>query len=142
MPLFKDLSSFAGKFENAFVKLFNEEPKVEAVAVQAISLVAPIVVSIVAATGQEAEAAAIAAVTSTVKSELATLQVALNDAGAGSLTAGTSPTVLAQNLIKSIDANLGSLLTAGMIKDANTASKVTGFVQSISSELNVLLAAL
>lgn len=136
MKLFADLKSVASKVEAAFEKLFQEEPKIEAVVVSTISAVAPFVVAIAAATGSEPEAAAIAGVVSIIKSDLAAVQVTLNEAGAG--TANVS----AKSLLAAINANLASLLTAGFIKDAATQAKVTKDVTSISSALDVLIAAL
>jgi hypothetical protein len=52
-----DAKTFAHDFEAAYVKLFQEEPKIEQDAAGTLSIVAPIVVAIVAATGNEAEAA-------------------------------------------------------------------------------------
>jgi hypothetical protein len=131
-----EAKSFASLVEKAFVKLFNEEPKIEQAAVSTISVVAPIVVAVVAATGNEPEAAAIAAVVSVVKSDLATVQVMFNQAGAG------TSTVTAKSLLTAINANLASLLTAGMIKSPETLATVTKDVQSISAALDVLIAAL
>ena len=136
MSLFTGIKTFAHEVEAAFVKLFNEEPKIEKAAVSTISVVAPIVVAVVAATGNEPEAAAIAAIISVVKSDLAAVQVTLNQAGAGTTN------VTAVSLLKAINANLASLLGAGFIKSPTTAATVTKDVTSITAALDVLIAAL
>lgn len=131
-----EAKTLASKVEAAFVKLFQEEPKVEEAAVSTLNVIAPLVVAITAATGQEAEAAAIAAVVSVVKSDLAAVQVTLNQAGAG--TTNTTAT----SLLAAVNANLASLLSAGFIKNPATLAKVTTDIQSISSALDVLISAL
>jgi hypothetical protein len=132
----KDAKSIASKIAATMEKLFQEEPKVEAAAVSTISAVAPFVVAIAAATGNEPEAAAITAIVSVVKSDLAAVQVTLNAAGAGTTN------VSAKSLLVAINANLAQLLTAGMIKNPASIATVTKDVQSISASLDVLIAAL
>jgi hypothetical protein len=128
--------TFAHEVEKTFVILFNEEPKVEQAAVSTIGVVAPLVVAIAAATGNEPEAAAIAAIVSLIKTELATVQVTLNAAGAGTTN------VSAKSLLAAINANLAQLLTAGFIKNPAVAASVTKDVTSITAALDVLIAAL
>jgi len=132
----KDAKTFASDFEKVYVKLFQAEPAIETTVVGVIGVVAPLVVAIVAATGNEPEALAIAAITSVVKSDLAVVQTTLNAAGAGTANASVKSTLTA------INTNLASLLTAGMIKSPATLATVTKDVQSISSALAVIIAAL
>lgn len=136
MKIFADLKSFAAKAEAAFEQLFQEEPKIEQVVVSVISAVAPTVVAITAATGNEPEAAAITGIVSLVKSGLVALQVTLNEAGAGTAN------VTAKSLLTSINTNLASLLSAGLIKSPETIATVTKDVTSITTALDVLIAAL
>lgn len=131
-----EAKTFASDVEKAFIKLFNEEPKIEAAAASTIGVVAPIIVAVVAATGSEPEAAAIAGIISIVKNDLATVQVVLNQAGAG-----TNNTT-AKSLLAAINANLASLLTAGLVKNPATLATITKDVTSISAALDVLIAAL
>lgn len=128
--------TFASKVAAAFEKLFNEEPKIEEAAVSTLSVVAPLIVAVAAATGNEPEAAAIAGIISIVKSDLAAVQVTLNQAGAG------TSNVTASGLLKAINANLATLLTAGLVKDPATIAVITKDVTSISEALDVLIAAL
>lgn len=132
----KEAKSLASKVEAAFSKLFQEEPKVEQIVVSVISAVAPTVVAITAATGNEAESAAIAGIVSIVKSDLAAVQVTLNEAGAG------TGDVSVKSIFTSINTNLATLLSAGYIKDPATLAKVTSDVTKIETALNVLISAL
>ena len=131
-----EVKTLAHEAETVLQKLFVAEPKVEQVAVTTINVVAPLVVGIAAVTGSEPEAAAITAVVSLVKSDLAAVQITLNQAGAG------TPNVTVKSLLAAVNANLASLLTAGMIKDATTLATVTKDVQTISAALDVLISAL
>jgi hypothetical protein len=132
----KDAKSIASKVEAGLKKLFLAEPKVEQVAVATISAVAPIVVAIAAVTGNEAESAAIAGIVSIVKTDLAAIQVTLNEAGAGTVNISVKSTFSA------INDNLAILLTAGYIKNPQTLATVTADVNKIETALNVLIAAL
>jgi hypothetical protein len=132
----KGVKTFASDFEKVYVKLFQAEPAIETTVVGVIGVVAPLVVAVVASTGNEPEALAIAGIISVVKSDLAVVQTTLNAAGAGTANASVKSTLTA------IDANLASLLTAGMIKNPATLATVTKDVNSISSALAVIIAAL
>jgi hypothetical protein len=128
--------TFAHDFEEVYVKLFQAEPKIEQAIVGAIGIAAPLVVAIALATGSEPEAAAITAVISVVKSDLAVIQTTLNAAGAGTPNASVKSTLTA------IVANLGSLLTVGMVKNPATLATITKDVTSISGAFEVVIAAL
>ena len=132
----KDIKTLASKVAATMEKLFQEEPKVEAAAVATISAVAPFVVAIASIVGTEAEVTAITTVISMVKSDLAVVQVTLNEAGAG------TGSVSAKSLLTAVTANLASLLTAGMIKNPATLATVTADVNKITESLDVLIAAL
>jgi hypothetical protein len=140
MSLFSALEgkakTFAHDFEAVYVKLFQEEPKIEQAIVGAIGVAAPLVVAIALATGSEPEAAAITAVISIVKSDLAVVQTTLNAAGAGTPNASIKSTLAA------INANLASLLTAGLIKNPVTLATITKDVTSIPGAFEVVIAAL
>ena len=131
-----EVKTFAHDAEEVLQKLFLEEPKIEQVVVTTISVVAPTVVAITAATGNEPEAAAITAIVSLVQSDLAAVQITMNQAGAG--TANVS----AKSTLAAINANLAQLLTAGFIKNPTTLATVTKYVQSITAALDVLISAL
>jgi hypothetical protein len=130
------LSTFAHDFEAVYVKLFQEEPKIEQAVVGVIGVAAPLVVAIAAATGSEPEAAAIVGIITVVKSDLAVVQTTMNAAGAGTANASV------KSLLAAVTSNLASLLTAGLIKNPVTLATVTKDVNSIGSALDVVIAAL
>lgn len=128
--------TIAHEVEEALIKISLAEPNIERVTATTISAVAPIVVSIAAVSGNEPEAAAITGIVVLVQNELAALQVTLNQAGAGTVNISVKATLAA------INANLGALLTGGMIKNPQTLATVTADVQKISAAINVLVSAL
>lgn len=131
-----EVKTIAHDAEAILQKLFIAEPKIEAITITTISAVAPIVVAIAAVTGNEPEAAAITAIVTVVKSDLATVQLVLNAAGAGTAN------VTVKSTLTAINSNLAQLLTAGMVKNPATLATITKDVQSITAALDVIIAAL
>jgi len=125
--------SFFSKIESFFEKFVHNttwEQKVSA----GIGLAAPGLESIVALTAGESDASEIQSVVSEVQTDLATVAGFLAQSQGGASVVSTLTTVL--NAVKS---NLGALLTAGHIKDAETLTKVTAIVNGVIDEVEAIL---
>lgn len=125
------LKSFFSEVETEFKKLFGTAPAALQTASGVLTVVAPLVESIVALTGNEAAAAAISVVVGQVKADMAAVSTLIKSSGA-------TPTVT--SVMNAIVANLKDLLTAGDIKNESTLSTVTAVVNTIVSEIEAVLA--
>jgi hypothetical protein len=131
----KDAKTAVTKIEAAFVKLWKEEPKAEAIAAQIITETAPEIVAIAAVVAGAPGAAAANDIISEVKVGLATVQAALTAAGAGSATS-------ASTILTALVANLQGLLAVAQVKDPATLATATTDISTIVAGLQVLIAAL
>jgi hypothetical protein len=127
------LKTIFESIESDFAKLFSKAPTVLQVVETDIAVVAPVVETIIALTGNEAAAAAITVVVNQVEVDLTTALTVIK-------TSGSSPNV--KSVLQAVVANLGSILSAGDIKDAATLAKVEAAVNLVVSELNVVIAKL
>lgn len=123
------------KIKGFFAKLFTNAPTWAQEASTVLKLSAPLVESIVELTAGDAGAAAVKAVIAEVQSDMVAAANFLNDAHSGS----TSGVPSIQGLVSAISNDIGSLLTAGHIKDTKTLADVTAVVQTISGELSTIL---
>lgn len=124
------LKSFFSEVETEFKKLFGSAPAALQTASAVITVVAPLVESLIALTGNEAAAAAIAVVVKQVEVDITAVQVTLKSVG--------SPLSLV-GVLDAIVSNLKTLLTAGDIKDAKTLEVVTSVVNTIVAEFESIL---
>jgi hypothetical protein len=131
----KDAKAVVSKIGAAFKKLWSEEPKVEAVASQIISGIAPTIVAVASVVSGAPGGAAAGAIISEVKVGLAAVQAALNSAGAGAATS-------ASTVLNALVTNLNSLLAVADIKDAAVVATVSKDVDEIVAGLQILIASL
>ena len=127
------LKTIFESIESDFAKIFSKAPTVLQVVETDIAVVAPVVETIIALTGNEAAAAAITVVVNQVEVDLTTALTVIK-------TSGSSPNV--KSVLQAVVANLGSILSAGDIKDSATLAKVEAAVNLVVSELNVVIAKL
>ena len=132
------LGSFFSKIKAFFEKVLgsgNWERTVGSV----ITIVAPLVESLVALTAGEPEAAEIQSVVNQVQSDLAVVA-----ALATSVTPATGATTYQQigTVLNGVKTNLASLLAAGHVKDTATVTKVTAIVDTVTNEVEAILSEL
>jgi hypothetical protein len=128
--------SFFSKLESFFKKVFGSSTW-ERTAETAITITAPLLETLVALTAGEPAAAALTGVIKQAENDLAGTAVLLQQAQLGDGTAKTQAT----NMIAAVDTNLQTLLTDAQIKDPATLEKVTAVVNTVSGELQAILAA-
>jgi len=129
------LGSFFSKVKSFFEKVFgsgNWERTVGSV----ITIVAPLVETLVALTAGEPEATEIQSVVNQVQSDLAAVA-----ALATSVTPASGATTYQQigTVLNGVKTNLASLLAAGHIKDTATLTKVTAIVDTVVNEVEAIL---
>jgi len=122
--------SFFKSIENFFSKVFTKAPSTLAVSLSVVSTVAPLAEAAMALVDPSMEQEAQPIITE-VQSDLGVL----------SQTLKTGSTANVAALVASIQANLGSLLTAGHIKDPANVQKATALVNLISAELQNIVPA-
>lgn len=125
------LKSFFSSVESEFKKLFGSAPAVLQTVSGTLTVVAPLISTILVLTGEEPEAAAVAVVVSQVQSDIAAVSALIK-------SSGSTPTVT--SVLTAVIANLKDLLTAGDIKNPETLTKVTAAVNVIVSEFEAVLA--
>jgi len=132
------LGSFFSKIKAFFEKLF-ESGNWERTVSSVITVIAPLVESIVALTAGEAASSEVQGVVNQVLSDLAAVQ-----ALATSATPATGATTYQQigTVLSGIKTNLASLLAAGHIKDTATLTKVTAIVDTVVNECEAILSEL
>ncbi|HEY2361223.1 MAG TPA: hypothetical protein VGK36_08915 [Candidatus Angelobacter sp.] len=124
--MFKKIGTF-------FKNLWNETPKWSESVSTGIILVAPLANTIVAMVAPD-EVPLVQNVVSQVKSGLAAAAKFASDAhGSDAAPAGLITT------LEAVKSNLGDLLTAGHIKNADTLTKVTAVANSIIGEVEAIL---
>lgn len=114
-----------------FKKLFAAEPKITQVVIATITVIAPLVETILVVTGQEVEARAVELVIEQVETDLTAITALVQ-------SSGVTPTLT--SVLNAVVENLESLLTAGQIKDPNTIKTVTATVGVIVGELKAIIA--
>lgn len=128
---FGTVSTDAGKFAAAFVKLFSKAPAALQMVENFVGEVAPVVEAAVALADPITEGP-VAAVLGTIETGLAAVYAAA--------TAANSGTSLLANL-EAFAASVPSLLTGIDVKDAALAAKVTAIVNLVTNEAKVLIPA-
>jgi hypothetical protein len=126
------IKSIFEKVISVFEKLFKETPKFEQAASAALTVIAPLVETILIVAGEEPLAAVIENVVSQIKTDLAAAAALVE-------TSGATPTL--SSVLQATLVNLKSLLTAGDIKDPATLQKVTAVVETIVAELQAIISA-
>lgn len=114
-----------------FKKLFAAEPKMAQIITATITVIAPLVETILVVTGQEPEAAAVELVIEQVEADLTAITGLVQ-------SSGITPTLT--SVLNAVVANLESLLTAGQIKDPAVVKTVTATVGVIVGELKAIIA--
>jgi hypothetical protein len=121
--------SIFGKIESWFKKVFSTttwEQKAKAT----LTVIAPLLETIVALSAGEPAAATVASIIAEVQSDLGAAAALIGQAG-------STPTL--RSVLESVKSNLQSLLTAGHIKNPETQTKVTAAVNTIVGELEAVL---
>jgi hypothetical protein len=131
------MSLFAS-IENEFKKIFGST-KWEMTAETALTLISPLLTTVIALTAGEPAAAAVGAILAKIQSSLAAAIKVLGDVKAGNATSTSAVATLSATL-SSVQADLKTLLTAGQIKDPTTQAKVTAVVNTVVGEVQAVLA--
>jgi hypothetical protein len=133
--LIKDVKTFASKVEAGLKKLFGEMPKIEQIIASVLTVVAPLLQTLVALVDPVA-APATAAILAEIKTDLATAytaSVAVN-------TIADSSSI--KSALTNIQSNLPALLAAAKVENVGVVSQIEGFVNAITPELEAVLTAL
>ena len=102
--IFKDLTTFASKFEAEFAKLWAKAPQIDTVILTTLTFVAPLIETAVGLEAGAGAGNAVTAVLNTVEQDLI---------AAKGLVAAVGPTPSVANLINGVANDLSALLTAG-----------------------------
>lgn len=130
------IKTFFSKVWAELKKLFKAEPKIEQVVQSIVTYAAPLVETIVGlAAGGPAEAL-VTRIIDTVKSDLATVSVVVQD---GTVAAGSTAEASIIAALTSIDNNLGELLAAAEVKNSTNVTKITAAVNLVLGEVEAVL---
>lgn len=127
--IFKDLTTFASKFEAEFAKLWAKAPQIDTVILTTLTFVAPLIETAVGLEAGAGAGNAVTAVLNTVEQDLI---------AAKGLVTAVGPTPSVTNLINGVANDLSALLTAGGVKNSTSISNITLVVK----ELEALAAAI
>lgn len=122
-----------GKIESLFKEVFGSAATWEQIASTTITVVSPIVETIITLTAGEPAALAVAAIVAQIQTDMANVAKTIT-------AAGSSPTVT--TTLNSIITNLQALLTGADIKDATTLTKVESVVKTLVAEFEAILDAI
>src|ERR1039458_7668805 len=131
--------SFFSKIEAAFKKVFGSS-KWEQTAETTLTLVAPLLETLLALTAGAPAATAVGVVIAKIQMGLATAAKLSSDIKAGTLNATTGAAQLSAALT-AVQADLATVLSAAQIKDQTTQATVTALVDMVSGEVQAILAA-
>lgn len=109
----------------------------ERVAVNTLSVVGPLLTTLVTLTAGAPAAALVSKIVSTAQSDLQTVAGLVTSVQSGTATGAAAQL---QNLLAGVKTNLSSLLTAADIKDADTQAKVSAIVNTVIEEIDAILA--
>lgn len=127
------------KIEAAFKKIFGST-KWEQTAEAVLSVVGPLLTTILTLTAGAPAAAAASGIIAKVQTAIAAAQKVSTDVQNG-LVSSANGAAQVSSLIQTVQADLPTILEAAQIKDPTTLAKVTGIVDSITESLAGLLAA-
>lgn len=125
--------SFFKKIGSIFGKLFGSAPSLAQQVNTAVKFLAPLALGIIALVDPSLEPVA-AGIMKEVQTDLALVNGLIQQNG----LQGNNKQIIAGTL-QSITDNLGGLLTAGHIKNADTVTRVTGMVNLINGEIQAIL---
>ncbi len=114
-----------------FKKVFGSEAAWERIASATITVIAPLVETIVSLTASEPASAEVTAVVNQIQGDLAAVNLVITSAGGSNVTISS--------LLSAIETNLQTLLTDGQIKDPATLAKVTSVVDLVIGEIQAIL---
>ncbi len=122
--IFKDLTTFASKFEAEFAKLWAKAPQIDTVILTTLTFVAPLIETAVGLEAGAGAGNAVTAVLNTVEQDLI---------AAKGLVAAVGPTPSVANLINGVANDLSALLTAGGVKNSTSISNITLVVKELAA---------
>ena len=131
--------SFFDKIGRFFKKVFSTTSW-EQTASATITVVAPLLETVVALVAGAPAEALVANVVSEIQSDLAASTVLIQDAALGNGTTSTKTAI--QSILTAVQTNLKSLENMAEIKDAATQAKVTAAVSAIGAEITAILTAI
>jgi len=129
--------TFFGKIENFFKKVFGST-KWETTAASVITLVAPLLETVVTLTAGEPAAMLVENVIHEIQGDLAAVSAVVTSAVVPGTTGSAA---VATNVLTAVQNNLQQLLAAAEIKNPVTQQQVTGIVNTVAGEINAILAA-
>lgn len=112
-----------------FKKVFTNAPSWDKIASATLTVVAPLVETVVALTAGEPASAAIAVIVGKIQSDLGAATALIESATA-------SPTLT--TILNAVKANLSALLVAGQISDPKTVAEVTSIVNTVIAEIEAI----
>lgn len=124
--------SFFARVKAELKKLFTHAPGWEASAAATMTYVAPLVETLVTLVDPEL-APVVNALIVKIQSAMAAAAVVIKDAG-------PAPTLV--TYLRAVQNDLAQVQSAAGVKDAATAAKLTAVIETISAELNAILAEL
>ena len=127
--------SFWRDVEGVFAKLFGSKAAWEETASQVLTVIGPLVSTVVTLVGGAGAGLAVQSVIGQIKNDLVSAIVILQSNPGGTAKAQ------AQALISSLNANLQSLLEDADVKNSKAITQITAAVTLVSGELQGILAA-
>lgn len=121
------------------LKKFFENPSVDQTIETSLTIVQPLVATLLAFTVGAPAAAAATAVIAKIQAAVAAVAQVSADIKAGTMSASTG-TQKATAVLKTVQADLGTVLSASQIKDPATSAKITAIVDSVDSTITELIA--
>jgi hypothetical protein len=109
----------------------------ERVASNTLTIVGPLLTTLITLTAGAPAAALVSGVISKVQADLQTVAGLVTAVQSGNASGAAAQV---QNLLSGIKTNLSSLLTAADIKDADTQAKVSAIVNTLIEEIDAILA--
>lgn len=123
--------TFFKNIEDWFKKVFKNVPAWNVIALSALNVAAPLIETVLAL-ADPAAAAVVTPIFTAIQADLGTVSQVL----------ATGSTTNLASLLNSVKANLPALLTAAHITDVASVEKANAAVAAITSELEVILAAI
>lgn len=122
--------SLFSKIKSIFKKLFGMEPKIAQAISATITVVAPLLETILIVLGDAPVAAIVSDIVETIQTDLAAATALVQSSGA-------TPTLT--GVLNAVVTNLNSILSAADVKDPVTLEKLTTIVNTLVAEIQAIL---
>lgn len=122
--------SLFSKIKSIFKKLFSMEPKLAQAISATITVVAPLLETILVVIGDAPVAVVVSGIVEKIQTDLAAATALVE-------TSGATPTLT--SVLNSVITNLNTILTAADVKDPATQEKLTTIVNTLVAEIQAIL---